>query len=173
TRGNEGTIFLIEAPKEGTDAAFVRHVKKTLQQLIPMSGDSLRQIGISSVTERSGLRKAYRQSREVAQCVERFSAGRQQVLTVDDLGPARLLVANSDTPAIRAYVQDTIGPLRDDPSHIDLFETLNAYFEHHRSVKVAANRLGVHENTIRLRLSKINTLLNVDILTDAQHQLTV
>src|SRR5699024_10479544 len=88
-------------------------------------------------------------------------------------GPARLLVANSDTPAIRAYVQDTIGPLRDDPSHIDLFETLNAYFEHHRSVKVAANRLGVHENTIRLRLSKINTLLNVDILTDAQHQLTV
>lgn len=173
TRGNEGIIFLVEVPPERADGFFLREVKEAMQRFIDTSGSVFYHVGISSATARPGLRKAYRQSREVAQCIERFTNGHSRVLTVDDLGPARLLVANSEAPAIYSYVKDTLGPLHEDPSNNALVETLKSYFAHHRSVKLAASTLGVHENTIRLRLDKINSLLDVDILGDSQDQLTL
>src|SRR5699024_5553630 len=153
--------------------SFLREVKKALQRFIKTDGSKFFHIGISSATARSGLRKAYRQSREVAQCIERLTNEDSRVLTVNDLGPARLLVANSDTPAIYSYIKDTLGPLQEDPSNSALLETLKSYFDHNRSVKLAANALGVHENTVRLRLDKINALLAMDVLGDSQDQLTI
>lgn len=172
TRGNEGIIFLVEVPAGCADASFLREVKKALQEYVQTHGSKFFHIGISSTTDRPGLRKAYRQSREVAQCIERFTNGSSRVLTVNDLGPARLLVANSDAPAIHSYVKDALGPLYE-PSNLALYETLKVYFDQHRSVKLAASTLGIHENTVRLRLDKINTLLDRDVLGDTQDQLTV
>lgn len=42
-------------------------------------------------------------------------------------------------------------------------ETLRAFLDEGRSVSRAAKRLFVHENTLRYRMKKIETLLEVDL----------
>jgi DNA-binding PucR family transcriptional regulator len=108
-------------------------------------------------------------------CIDRF-AGRsaQRILAVDDLGPARLFLANSDTSAIRGYVIDVLGPLlTGDPAMTDLLTTLQCYFDASRSVRASAAQLGVHENTIRLRLARVTTATGLDVAGDANDQLSV
>jgi DNA-binding PucR family transcriptional regulator len=93
---------------------------------------------------------------------------------VDDLGPARLFVANGDLVAVRRYVQEILGPLLGEGSTLsDLVLTLQIFFDTGRSVRESATRLGVHENTVRLRLSKISDLIGLDVATDAHAQLSV
>ena len=44
-----------------------------------------------------------------------------------------------------------------------LLETLRAYLEQHGRASAAAAQLGVHRNTLRYRLDRIESLLGVDL----------
>lgn len=175
TRGSEGMLLLVEAPHERGAMAMVNAVKEALEEVTGKlcSPDAI--VGVSSVCEPGALSRGYREAREVAQCIDRF-AGRsaQRVLAVDDLGPARLFLANSDTSGIRGYVGDVLGPLlTGDPAMTDLLTTLQCYFEESRSVRNSAARLGLHENTIRLRLARVHAATALDVAGDANDQLSV
>ena len=53
----------------------------------------------------------------------------------------------------------------------DLLATLEVFFTSSRSVREAADHVGVHENTIRYRLTRIAELTGLDVATNADHQL--
>jgi hypothetical protein len=55
----------------------------------------------------------------------------------------------------------------------DLLMTLQCYFDASRSVRASATQLGVHENTIRLRLARVTTATGLDVAGDANDQLSV
>jgi DNA-binding PucR family transcriptional regulator len=96
------------------------------------------------------------------------------VVSVDDLGPARLFLAHSDVPAVQRYIQDVLGRLLvDTPTHLNLLRTLRHFFETGRSVRDSAALLGVHENTVRLRLAKVAEVTGLDVIGDANHQLSI
>lgn len=173
TRGREGMILLIEAPSDAAPTAFVHEVKQAMRRLTAGIGDPTAIVGVSGVTRASALQRAYRETREVVLCVDRFARTSERVIAVDDLGPARLFVANGDLGAVRRYVQDVVGALLDGgPGKADLLRTLQCFFDTGRSVRESAARLGIHENTVRLRLAKVHDLTGLDVAANANDQLS-
>ncbi|MFJ8812988.1 PucR family transcriptional regulator [Amycolatopsis thermoflava] len=168
TRGSEGVLLLVEAG----EGPVVRRVKAAVRQATRRTVGELA-VGVSSACEPDALARAYREAREVAHCVHRFvGPDSPRILAVDDLGPARLFVANSAVGAVRAYVDDVLGPLLTGDA-ADLLWTAQQFFDAGRSVRLSASRLGVHENTVRLRLARVRQVTGFDVAADAGDQLTV
>ncbi|WP_162164480.1 PucR family transcriptional regulator [Intrasporangium chromatireducens] len=175
TRGSDGVLLVIEAPADRPNVSLVHEVKAAIASATARLCGPDVIVGISSVCEPNALSRGYREAREVVHCIDRF-VGRtaNNVLAVDDLGPARLFLANSDTSAIKAYVGDVLGRLlSSEPGMADLLLTLQCYFDASRSVRASAARLGVHENTIRLRLARVAAATGLDVAGDANDQLSV
>lgn len=174
TRGIEGAILLIEAPAKEAPGAMVERVRAVMTRLLRDSGADSTVVGISAVTKAEALHRAYRETREVVRVADRFARAGSRVIAVDDLGPARLFVANGDVASVRRYVQEVLGPLLEDrPAIADLLITLQCFFDSGRSVRESAVRLGIHENTVRLRLSKVRDLIGLDVAADSHAQLSV
>lgn len=173
TRGREGMILLVEAPADGAHVSFVHEVKLAMHRFLAETGDRDVIVGVSGVTRAAALQRAYRETREVVLCVDRFARRTERVIAVDDLGPARLFVANGDLGAVRRYVQDVVGNLLDGgPGKADLLRTLQCFFDTGRSVRESAALLGIHENTVRLRLAKIHDLTGLEVAANANDQLS-
>jgi hypothetical protein len=173
TRGREGVILLVEAPEGVVGPVFVDEVKSVMKRRLAELDRPDAVVGVSGVTPASGLHRSYRETREVVLCVERFARSTDRVVAVDDLGPARLFVANSDVGAVRRYVSDVLGGLLTGrPGTADLLRTLCCFYDTGRSVRESAHRLGIHENTVRLRLAKVHDLTGLEVASDANHQLT-
>lgn len=148
TRGSEGILLLIEAPGHVASPTVVRRITASLEtaaaELNPTGGLIA---GVSSVYEPESFARAYREAREVVRCIDRFTHGTgNRVLAVDDLGPARLFLANGEVSAIRHFIDDMLGPLLDeDAASTELIRTLAVWFEQNRGMRRTATRLGVHE----------------------------
>jgi sugar diacid utilization regulator len=128
-----------------------------------------------SCTSAESYTRAYEETRQVMSCLKTFAEGdRSVVLATDDLGPGRLFLASSTPAEADRFVQDALGALvaSDDAALADVLETLQVFFESSRSVRRAALRLGVHENTIRYRLARIKELTGLAIGSDANDELT-
>jgi sugar diacid utilization regulator len=176
TRGSEGVVLLTAAPADMSPVAAVRLVKAALDDICRLEFFDVRLVvGVSAVTEPQGLRRAYRDAREVAACIDRFAnLSSTRVLAVDDLGPARLFLANSDVASVRRYVDDVLGPLlTGSPAMADLLMTLQTFFDTGRSVRVSSARMGVHQNTVRLRLGRVQSITGLDVASGASDQLSV
>lgn len=174
SRGSEGTLLLIEAPEDAAHVTFVEEVKDVMRVLMADLDEPEAIVGVSGVTRVGAFQRAYRETREVVLCVDRFAQSGERVIAVDDLGPARLFVANSDVGAVKRYVHDVLGPLLTGaPGTADLLRTLQCFFDTGRSVRESAARLGIHENTVRLRLAKVHDLTGLEAAADANHQLSV
>lgn len=173
-RGTQGTILLVEADEELRPVVMVNRVKRAVAAVLRKNGENATIAGISAVVAPDSLNRAYREAREVVVCAGRFVGPETRVIAVDDLGPARLFVANSDTEAVRRYMRDVLGPLLDESAgHGDLLRTLQCFFDTGRSVRESSARLGIHENTVRLRLGKVHDLTGLDVAAGANDQLSV
>ncbi|MGW3480749.1 PucR family transcriptional regulator [Rhodococcus ruber] len=176
TRGSEGILLLVEA-RENTGAfATVARVKDALARAANALFRTQEFVaGVSSVCEPTALARAYRESREAVRCIDRFTDRTfHRILAVDDLGPARLFLAHGEISAVRHFVDDVLGPLlRGAPGTVDLLHTLQCWFDTARNVRGSAQRLGVHENTVRLRLARVHALTGLDVAGDASDQLSV
>lgn len=172
-RGREGTILLVEALDEQPHVPIIQQVKCAMRRVVAALGEPNAIVGVSAVTRADSLQRSYRETREVVLCVDRFARGGDRVIAVDDLGPARLLVANGDVGAVRRYVDDVLGALLGDiPGSADLLRTLQCFFDTGRSVRESAARLGIHENTVRLRMAKIHDLTGLDVASNSNDQLS-
>jgi DNA-binding PucR family transcriptional regulator len=90
---------------------------------------------------------------------------RRSEFTFRDLGVYRLLSSVQDGEVLRAFRDDALGPLIDhDRQHNDsLVTTLAAFLASGGVLKTAAAYLGVHENTLRHRLDRVERILGVDL----------
>jgi hypothetical protein len=96
-----------------------------------------------------------------------------KVIAADDLGPARLILATGSPAVVTRFAADALGPLAQPSSaELELLRTLACYLESDRLVRTAGLALGVHENTVRYRLSKIAKLTGLDVLNNADDELT-
>lgn len=111
-----------------------------------------------------GLRKSFEEARE-ALVIGRAQFGASSVTHFSNLGLHRFLYGWFDTPRSRALAQDLLRPLlEEDPrGRGQLLETLRVYLEQHGRASAAAAQLGVHRNTLRYRLGRIEDLLGVDL----------
>ncbi|WP_244372936.1 helix-turn-helix domain-containing protein [Rhodococcus sp. ZPP] len=176
TRGSEGLLLLVEASDDVGSVVAVSRVKTAITQAAAAVSQPTGLIaGVSSVCEPAAFSRAYREAREVVRCVDRFTEPTaHRILAVDDLGPVRVFLANGDVAALRRFVGDVLGPiLGDAPGSADLLRTLQCWFDAGRSPRGAATHLGVHENTVRLRLSRVHAMTGLDVVGNAADQLSI
>jgi sugar diacid utilization regulator len=118
--------------------------------------------------------RAYGEVRQVMHCMRTLSYdGGPRVLTADDLGPGRLVLAASERGEAERFANDALGALLvEDDGTRDLLATLQVFFRCARSVRRSALELGVHENTIRYRLTRIEDLTGLAVGGSSDDQLT-
>ena len=175
TRGSEGAVFLVDAPEDRAGPQFIHDIKEALGALLDEDGDGFGLFaGIASISEPAGLPAAYREAREAAHYTVRFTGvSPTRILAVDDLGPARVFLAARNDASMEGYIQQVLGPLiASSQSDSGLLETLSAFLSSHAVVRSAAERLGVHENTVRLRLARVRNLTGLDVARDLNAQLS-
>jgi sugar diacid utilization regulator len=172
----EGVLVILQLdgdlpPLEGI-AATRTEVQDVLDDL---GGGALVAAIASRCTAAGDYVRAYAEAGQVMRCLQSFAEGeRSLVLTADDLGPGRLFLASSSPAEADRFVQDALGPLLEpgQTAIADLLETLDVFFKSSRSVRNAAQHLGVHENTIRYRLARIQDLTGLAVGSDSGDELT-
>jgi DNA-binding PucR family transcriptional regulator len=77
------------------------------------------------------------------------------------LGVARLLLGDNEPEHVTAFVEATVGPVRewDERRGTGLVETLEAWFASGGRLKETAGVLHVHPNTVTQRLERVTELL--------------
>ena len=176
TRGPDGFALLIEIDANEPSACAVRHAQVALTEALGLVCSQPQLVGISAVCRGADdLPGGYRMALQVTRCIECFAhRGSHRVLAADDLGPGRLFVANSHPDELRRFVEDVLGDLlAEDDACTELVRTLDSFYETGRSVRLASERLGVHENTVRYRLSRVHAITGLDVAADADDQLSV
>lgn len=109
-------------------------------------------------TGTAGFRQSHHEAIAARQVVERAAAELGRVVSYAQVETAYL--AGADAPAMRALIRRELGQLaRPGSNSARLRETLLAYLRCHRSPEGAAAVLGVHKNTVRYRIQRIEELL--------------
>lgn len=168
TRGSEGTLVLLEAKAGVPGRRQTAQIHDAIHDIMTTLGGPGVAAGVGEPVTRPRLPAAYRQTREVAMAARR-TCGPGGVLALADLGPLRLFLAHADPPALQEHVESTLGPLLEGQRD-KLVETLQVWFDHARSIRATAQAMAVHENTVRLRLTRAGELTGLDI-TDSLAQL--
>lgn len=165
---------LVEVPDSDDSETFThenREVFEAVRGALRPSGHLI--AGVSTVRGgREGARNAHREARQVVECIRRFSPpDGPQLFTADELGVGSLLLSSSDGEAVAAFAEETVGELVREHSKADLLTTLCSFFDNMGSIRGSAAALGVHENTIRYRLSRIEELTGLAVMHDPDAQL--
>jgi DNA-binding PucR family transcriptional regulator len=166
---------MIDLPPETPVPAAVRDLKAVVADATARIDRTERLLaGISTVCRGPvDYERAYAQAGQVVACVARYTGGTERVLSADDLGAGRLLLASADHPEVERFAHETLaGLLAEGDAATDLVITLAAFFDNGRSIRRAAGALEVHENTIRYRLARIEEAIGLPVATDADAQLT-
>jgi sugar diacid utilization regulator len=174
-RTPRGPVLIVDlgAAERIEDSRLIEEVCRGLSSALPDSGV---QCGVSSAVGVDAITEGYDEALEVVSCLERFTADHTRVLSVRDLGPARILVANGNIAAIRRYVEHTLGPLWSEHADSDmetLMTTLAQFSRVGHSIRRTAAAMSVHENTVRQRLARVRRLTGLDMLNDPFAQLSV
>lgn len=175
TKGPQGVALLVDVEAGQAPIAAVRELKRALGDACAAAGLAADAIaGLSAVCrDPHAVPRAYREACEVARCVEGLDAP-ARILAADDLGPGRLFVAHGDAAALGQFVDDVLGRLLTGADGAgDLLGTLDVFYATGRSVRASAQRLAVHENTVRYRLARVRDLTGLDVAADAGDQLSV
>lgn len=106
----------------------------------------------------AGFRQSHREAVAARQVAERGARGAARITRYRDIEIAYL--AGVDEAAMRALIERQLRALAGADAHsARLRETLHAYLKSHRSPEATAKLLGVHKNTVRYRIQRIEELL--------------
>ncbi|WP_067531518.1 PucR family transcriptional regulator [Nocardia crassostreae] len=106
----------------------------------------------------AGFRGGHREAVAARHVAERARPGTARLLHYPEVEVAYL--AGADEIAMRALIDRELGALTAPDAHTArLRETLHAYVRARRSPDAAAKMLGVHKNTVRYRIQRIEELL--------------
>jgi DNA-binding PucR family transcriptional regulator len=174
TKVADGVAAVAEVPDGIDERAFGESAKELLCEVCERLGGTDRiAAGISSVRSGPGsYADVYLEAQQVLDCIRRFGSEQgPAALSAADLGTGRVFLATSDAEAVRTFADDAFGGLVRDPSKTDLLATLRCFFDKMASIRRCALELGVHENTIRYRLARIEELTGLSVTHDPDAQL--
>lgn len=103
---------------------------------------------------------AHRELREIDELARSFG-WEGGVLTADELGLFRVVAASGRVKEAVHFAHEFLRPVRASEDDT-LLETWRAFIRAEGRIQAAADRLDVHENTVRYRLGKIRRLIDQD-----------
>lgn len=172
---SDSVAYILPAP-DGGEAAEKRLcplLEKILETVSGATGQSV-SIGIGRVKPSVfQCAESYREARKGLEMV-RSSRGPGRIAFWNHLGVNKLLFSLSDPSAADDFCGDILSPLLNlkEPRRKNLLETLEALAESNWSPGEAARLLGLHQNTVKVRLRKIRELLDFSP-SSAEHRLRI
>lgn len=160
-RRNE-LVAIVPEDSEPSAADLGKSVSLYVGSLYP---DTPLTIGVSGLCRSPReLSRSYDQARRSAEVASRFGR-RGDVLNFEDLGLYRLLFHVSDREELRAFVEQTLGPLLEyDKRHrTDFVRTIAAYLSNNNNLQATARELFVHVNTAAYRIQRIQAITGLDL----------
>jgi sugar diacid utilization regulator len=173
TAGANVIAMIVELGAEaGSVADPLGVVREAMEKVCGSLGERGALVGISSVCE--GIEDypgAFVEAREVVECLEQFSReGSPTVMAAGDLGAARRFLCSCDPKRVAGFGEEILGSVLAEAMADDLLVSIAAWFQCDRYVKSASEILGVHENTVRYRLGRIEKLTGLDISGSSEAQ---
>jgi sugar diacid utilization regulator len=171
----EGVVVLLELPDELPTMEAIAALRTRVERALARFGNRRILGAISTRCREPGdFVRAYDEARQVMRCRNALCGENGiRVLTADDLGPGRLVLAAAEREDASRFAHDALGALLcDEEGAHDLLLTLRTFFEYGRSVRRSARALAVHENTIRYRLSRIESRTGLAVGHSSNDQLT-
>lgn len=172
----EGVVAIVPTDRRADDDHPAAGVRSRMLGLLHDAGLPDATVVAMSEVCRGGTEFAegFADARQVLSCMQRFAdEDGPRVLAAGDLGAGRLFVANASREDSERFARRALGPLLGGGApERDLVATLQAFFSLVRSIRRSAALLGVHENTVRHRLAKVEELTGLNVMRDARDQLT-
>jgi GAF domain-containing protein/sugar diacid utilization regulator len=169
----DSAAALVEVPRGTDPTAFVDEHRAAFEAVCARLGTEL-VAGLSAAHRwGDGYRTARVEALRVLACLRRFSPpGGPVLLTAAELGGGGLLLAGTAGDEIVVFAEETVGKLLDDPGTADLVTTLSAFFTNSCSIRGTATALGVHENTVRYRLGRVEEATGLPVSREPDAQLS-
>ncbi|MDK2866714.1 MAG: hypothetical protein PWP51_1237 [Clostridiales bacterium] len=165
--------LLPEDPRKHIIAFIEQFLYETDQMTSGRSNMAPLSVGISQVIrELNDFNSAYRNAQHTLKTLKNIMPG-ERYLFFDDLEVKQLLINNNQS-TLSSFMDKVLGPLLcyDKRSKDDFLETLRIYIRSNGNWTYTKDKLHIHGNTLNYRLSRIMTLLNMD-LNDYQQRLKI
>jgi purine catabolism regulator len=104
---------------------------------------------------------SFRQAGQALEMAQRLAETRP--LFFPDLSVYRLLLQIDDSPELKAFQEEILGPLLAHDNGKELIRTLEVYFERNGNLKKTAHALYIHRNTLIYRLERIHEITGLDL----------
>lgn len=158
--------FLAAAAEEGgfmvlLEDRGVEPVRRTIARLLEGSGLESARVGVSGLlAEPVDVPAALEQARSASRV-----GLRSGVTLYEDLGFTGELLSQVGGVGATAFVARMMGPILESDRRrgTTLVASLDAYLRHRGSLRHAAAELGVHANTLQLRLTRVARLTGLDL----------
>jgi purine catabolism regulator len=162
---NNGAEFLLPADGVRDERRVGEGLREDLRRLVRPGGDSALSIGVGTIRDGlTGIQRSHAEARQ-ALLLGRRLQGPGHMTLFGNLGVYRLIFAAERLPELGDLYQQTLGSLLayDRQNSAGLVTTLDAFFAANGSPKEAAERLGVHRNTVLYRLDRIREITGYDL----------
>jgi PucR family transcriptional regulator, purine catabolism regulatory protein len=141
-------------------------VRMLAHDVVAAAGDERRMVaGLSEeCAGANAVASAYSQALLAVGALGARREGASDIALYDDLGPGRRCLEWLSDDHLRALRARVVEPLLAQPRGAAmLYDTLACYLRHDASVTDAAREMRVHRNTLCQRLSRIETILSLDL----------
>jgi purine catabolism regulator len=162
---NNGAEFVLPASNSREERHLAETLRDDLRSLQRSNGDGAISLGVGTVREGiGGIRRSHAEARQ-ALLLGRRMQGPGHLTLFGELGVYRLIFAAESLPELSDLYEQTLGALLayDRQNNAGLVNTLDAFFAANGSPKLAAERLGVHRNTVLYRLDRIREITGYDL----------
>ncbi len=162
---NNGAEFVLPAEGQRDERRLVEALREDLRVLNRNDIDTAVSLGVGTVREGlAGIRRSHAEARQALLLGRRMQGVGHQTL-FGELGVYRLIFAAEALPEMTDLYSQTLGALLnyDRQNNSGLIGTLDAFFAANGSPKEAAERLGVHRNTVLYRLDRIREITGYDL----------
>ena len=172
---SDSVILLPHFESETPPSMARREIEGLAEAICQRAQEQLDELSITVAIGRlcdsvEGLRDSYREAK-AALNVARKIARHQPIIWYDDVALYVLLDRLATEPETRRWFEHNLGPLveYDKNKGTELVRTLETYFDVNQMQQQAAHQLGIHLNTLKYRLRRIEEILGTDpFLVDGQ-----
>jgi len=157
-------LLYVPLPASETTEAGLNRVKHVVTRAIDRLGSRIPIMGAaisSPCSGRKDIANAHQVLRSMVPFVELFDL---KVVLADDLGVFRLVLSSGDGSEAIRFAHRLLQPLIDHDADHDasLVDTLRSFVENSAQTRATSQALGVHENTVRYRLTKVAEISTID-----------
>jgi PucR family transcriptional regulator, purine catabolism regulatory protein len=162
---NNSAEFVLPAVEASQERQLAVTLKDELMGLVRSREESAISVGVGTIRDGiAGIRRSHAEARQ-SLLLGRRMHGPGHLTLFGDLGVYRLIFAAEALPELSDLYTQALGELLayDRQNNADLVSTLDAFFAANGSPKEAAERLGVHRNTVLYRLDRIRDITGYDL----------